>query len=218
MSDPYDPYHELLGIEKSLSQPDHYALLGLKRFESDPDAIEEAATQRMSALQEIAAGELMDDSQKLLNELSAARRCLLNPVEKVAYDEALRSRDQRNRNTTPGTTRLQKKAAQQKQQRKMFAGATVIVLLIGAFTLFSGPKEEDLTNLILDWTLEERFASELLVDSKVTELPNVNPVRLTLPLGRRTIVMKRAGFKDIEHSMYISRIPRKIKLQWVPER
>lgn len=218
MSEPYDPYYELLGIEKSLSQPDHYALLGLKRFESDPDAIEEAATQRMSALQEIAAGELMDDSQRLLNELSAARRCLLNPVEKVAYDEALRSRDQRNRNTTPGTTRLQKKAAQQKLQQKMFAGATVLVLLFGAFTLFSGPKEEDLTNLILDWTLDERFASELLVDSKVTELPNVNPVRLTLPLGRRTIVMKRAGFKDIEHTMYISRIPRKIKLQWVPER
>ena len=91
----FDPYLELLGIVTEDRPPDHYALLGLSLFESDRQKIDAAATERMSLLQDMANSEFVDQSQKLLNELSAARRCLLNAVQKVAYDESLRTRSQR---------------------------------------------------------------------------------------------------------------------------
>ncbi|MBC7968202.1 MAG: hypothetical protein H7Z17_20035, partial [Fuerstia sp.] len=85
----FDPYRELLGIVTPNRPPDHYALLGLELFESDRQKIDDAATERMGKLQDLANSELVDYSQRLLNELSAARRCLLNDVQKAAYDEVL---------------------------------------------------------------------------------------------------------------------------------
>ena len=60
-------------------------------FESDADVIEAAANQRTAYLQELAAGEQVELTQKLLNEITKARRCLLNADQKQAYDAQLQS-------------------------------------------------------------------------------------------------------------------------------
>lgn len=88
---PFDPYHRWLGIPPKHQPPDHYRLLGLERFESDPEVIRDAAEQRMAHVRTYQLGPNSDLSQKILNELGRAKACLLNPKEKAAYDAGLRS-------------------------------------------------------------------------------------------------------------------------------
>ncbi|HEX5106626.1 MAG TPA: hypothetical protein VFV87_22555, partial [Pirellulaceae bacterium] len=90
MSAPFDPYHKWLGIPPEEQPPHHYRLLGIKPLESDPDVIESAADQRMVHLRSFQAGQYGALSQKLLNEVSAARLCLLEGTKKAAYDAQLR--------------------------------------------------------------------------------------------------------------------------------
>lgn len=86
----FDPYHRWLGIPPEEQPPNHYRLLGLVQYESDPEVIENAANQRMAHLRSFQAGRNAADSQRLLNEVAAARVCLLNSGKKEAYDETLR--------------------------------------------------------------------------------------------------------------------------------
>jgi hypothetical protein len=88
-SDRFDPYHKWFGIPPSQQPPTHYRLLGLEPFEPDREVIDAAANQRIAYLQDIAAGPHGNASQRLLNEVAAARRTLLNPKTKKAYDEQL---------------------------------------------------------------------------------------------------------------------------------
>ena len=86
----FDPYHKWLGIPPEEQPPNHYRLLGIKDFEADPDVIEAAADQRMGHLRRYQTTQHSDLSQRLLNEVAAARICLLKPSKRAAYDEQLR--------------------------------------------------------------------------------------------------------------------------------
>ena len=88
----FDAYHKWLGIPPKDQPPNHYRLLAIELFESDPDVIDSAANRQMAYVQQRAIGEHIAISQKLLNELSAARVCLLDPKRKAAYDTALKAR------------------------------------------------------------------------------------------------------------------------------
>jgi hypothetical protein len=88
----FDPYHKWLGIPPQDQPPNHYRLLGIGLFESDPDVIDAAAEKHMTYIRGCATGPHVAHSQKLLNEIAAARLCLLKPDKKNAYDTALRSR------------------------------------------------------------------------------------------------------------------------------
>jgi hypothetical protein len=87
---PFDPYHRWLGISPKFQPANHYRLLGIQMFEHDPEVIENAADQRMAYVRTFQMGKHSDLSQKLLNELAAARLCLLDPRRRAAYDERLR--------------------------------------------------------------------------------------------------------------------------------
>lgn len=87
----FDPYHKWLGIPKWEQPPNHYRLLGIHLFENDPDVIEAAADRQMAHIRNYQAGKYSELSQRLLNELSAARLCLLNAEKKRAYDGKLRT-------------------------------------------------------------------------------------------------------------------------------
>jgi len=87
----FDPYYKWLGIPKWEQPPNHYRLLGINLFENDPDVIETAADRQMAHIRNYQAGKHSELSQRLLNELSAARLCLLNAEKKKAYDEKLRT-------------------------------------------------------------------------------------------------------------------------------
>jgi len=92
MAEAFDPYHKWLGIPPEDQPPDHYRLLGLKALESDRDAIESAADQRMAHLRTYQTGKQSGLSQAMLNEVAAAKICLLNPAKKAAYDDQLRKK------------------------------------------------------------------------------------------------------------------------------
>ncbi len=89
MAAAFDPYHKWLGIPPSEQPPTHYRLLALNPFESDPDVIEAAADARMAHLRSLAAGQHASLTQKLLNQISAAKLCLLKPQKRAEYDASL---------------------------------------------------------------------------------------------------------------------------------
>lgn len=88
----FDPYHKWLGIPREEQPPDHYRLLGISRFETDPEVIDAAANRHMAYLQGCATGTHALLSQRLLNEVAAARLCLLTPEKKATYDARLRAK------------------------------------------------------------------------------------------------------------------------------
>lgn len=88
-SSEFDPYYRWLGIPPAEQPPTHYRLLGLADFESDQDVIESAADRQMAHVRSHQAGSRSALSQRLLNELSAAKLCLLNAQAKAAYDASL---------------------------------------------------------------------------------------------------------------------------------
>ncbi len=86
----FDPYHKWLGIPPKDQPPNYYRLLAIDLFESDPEVIDAAANRQMAYVQQRATGEHTAESQKLLNELAAARLCLLDKKKKPAYDLQLK--------------------------------------------------------------------------------------------------------------------------------
>lgn len=92
MEAPFNPYHRWLGIPLSEQPPHHYRLLGLGLFEKSPDVIASAADRQMAHVKSFHSGKYAAESQKLLNEISAARICLLNAQQKAAYDAGLKAR------------------------------------------------------------------------------------------------------------------------------
>ena len=86
----FDPYRKWLGIPPAEQPPTHYRLLGVGLFESDPDVISNAADRQMTHVRTFQAGKYSELSQEILNELSAARVCLLDPQKKAEYDQGLR--------------------------------------------------------------------------------------------------------------------------------
>ena len=88
----FDPYHTWLGIPPEEQPGNHYRLLGVRLFEDKPEVIEHAADQRMAHLRALQTGKYGALSQHILNEVAAARICLLHRDKKAAYDAALREK------------------------------------------------------------------------------------------------------------------------------
>lgn len=86
----FDPYLKWLGIRDPQRPVNHYRLLGLDLFESDVDVISTAADRQMAHVRTYQSGNRAELSQKILSELAIARRCLLVPEQKQAYDDELR--------------------------------------------------------------------------------------------------------------------------------
>ena len=99
----FDPYYKWLGIPPKDQPPNHYRLLALDLLESDAEVIDAAANRQMAYLQQRAIGKHAALSQKLLNEIAAARLCLLNPRKKTEYDAELKKAED-ERATPPTTT------------------------------------------------------------------------------------------------------------------
>ena len=110
MSD-FDPYHKWLGIPPRDQPPNHYRLLGIEVFESDPDVIDAAAEQRASFVRQCVTGKQVRHSQQILNEIAVARLTLLKETDKRTNDLSLRRqmaaateirrREEPNSNTSP---------------------------------------------------------------------------------------------------------------------
>lgn len=88
----FDPLHQWFGIPPAEQPPNHYRLLGIPLFECEPDVIETAADQRMAFLRSMHAGAHAAQSQQLLNRVTEAKLCLLDPDRRTAYDFRLSTR------------------------------------------------------------------------------------------------------------------------------
>jgi Leucine-rich repeat (LRR) protein len=91
MTDDFDPYYTWLGIPPEEQPADHYRLLGVRRFEPSLDVISNAGDQRMAFLRTFQVGKRSALSQRLLNEMAAAKVCLLDPDRRQAYDDKLKA-------------------------------------------------------------------------------------------------------------------------------
>ncbi len=85
----FDPYYTWLGIRPEEQPADHYRLLGVSRFEGNAEVIEHAADRQMSHLRSLQTGKFAVQGQAILNQVSRARICLLDPQQKANYDQAL---------------------------------------------------------------------------------------------------------------------------------
>ena len=88
----FNPYRKWLGIPEQDQPPHHYRLLGIELFESDADVIVNASDGRMAQVKNFQTGKSSEQSQRILNELAAAKICLLNPEKKAEYDRLLQAR------------------------------------------------------------------------------------------------------------------------------
>jgi curved DNA-binding protein CbpA len=87
----FDPYHIWLGIPPEDQPPNHYRLLGIPELESDPDVIDAAAERQTIYLRTFQTGDQAKLAEQLLNEVSAARVCLLDEKAKARYDKRLKA-------------------------------------------------------------------------------------------------------------------------------
>lgn len=92
MEEKFDPYLHWLGIRDPQRPPNHYRLLGLEPFETDPEVILNAADRQMMHIRRFQGGKHSLESQKVLNELAAAKICLLDAEKKANYDASLRAK------------------------------------------------------------------------------------------------------------------------------
>lgn len=76
-SQDFDPYYKWFGIAPEEQPPNHYRLLGIRLFEADSDVIANAADQRMAYPRNMQVGRHRDASQRLLDEIAAARCSIL---------------------------------------------------------------------------------------------------------------------------------------------
>ena len=103
----FNPYHKWLGIPPDQQPASHYRLLGIEEFEFDADVIDAAAEQRTVFLRTFQTGPNAELAERLLNEISAARVCLLDGKSKARYDQRLKEKQQPN----PVATQLPKVAS-----------------------------------------------------------------------------------------------------------
>lgn len=91
MAAEFNPYHIWLGIPPEEQPANYYRLLGLKLFESSGDVIDNAADRQMAHLRTFQSGKHGELTQRLLNEVAAARVCLLDAKKRAAYDQKIRA-------------------------------------------------------------------------------------------------------------------------------
>jgi serine/threonine protein kinase len=108
MSEHFDPYHQWLGIPPKDQPPNHYRLLAIEPLEANADVIAHAADRQMAHVRTFQMGRHGRESQELLNQLAAARVCLLNPNLKAEYDRRLKSKSdaEKSARTTAETGRV----------------------------------------------------------------------------------------------------------------
>jgi hypothetical protein len=86
----FDPYRKWLGIPEDQRPPTHYQLLGITPDEQDIEVIEAAMLRQSSFVRNFQSGQYAEEAARVLNEIAAARLCLVDPRKRAKYDAELR--------------------------------------------------------------------------------------------------------------------------------
>lgn len=111
MSTQFDPYYTWLGIPPEDQPPDHYRLLGIRRFENNPEVISNALGQRLVHIRSFQASERRSAAEQLLRELAEVGECFNHADRKGAYDRELRQKDAPKLGRTQSSAQFSKPAA-----------------------------------------------------------------------------------------------------------
>jgi len=91
MSDPFNAYHEWLGLPSDATSPTYYQILGLAELESDAGKIAQAGDRALTRVRGFRPGQHAKEWSRLLDEINAAKSCLLDAVVKKEYDRCLKN-------------------------------------------------------------------------------------------------------------------------------
>ncbi len=86
----FDPYYEWLGIPPDEQPADYYRLLGVRRFETNLDVINNGAERQLLLLKSLQNGPHGPLTQPMMNEVCKARIYLLHRKKKAQYDLELK--------------------------------------------------------------------------------------------------------------------------------
>jgi len=239
MSEQFDPYHKWLAIPPQEQPPHCYRLLGIAEFEEDADVIDAAANQRMSYLQDMAAGPHMAESQRLLNEVSAARRQLLNPETKARYDAELMaqiqprgkapaSADTKSAQTqpdSPATDSGRKPPSSPVIMSASIAFVSMIIAVTLVMNVFNGNdsvEKESAAHLKVKWKLSERDGAYVMIDKDVRisepgALGQSEIVVFDVGPGDHQVTFERSGYRKIPFRYrFLAGETKTLELRWRP--
>ncbi|MES2789583.1 MAG: hypothetical protein V4719_08170, partial [Planctomycetota bacterium] len=148
MSANFDPYHKWLGILPKDQPPHYYRLLGLEPFEDDLQVIEAATDRQLGFLRKFQSGANAGQCQKLMNEISRARLCLLKPATKQTYDDQLHAKLTELNSPFQLDTQIESRANIRKwpppgRLAWVAAGALLLVVVSATAFLFRGQPQLD---------------------------------------------------------------------------
>jgi len=212
MANDFDPYHRWLGIAPDQRPPDHYQLLGIPRFESDVEVIAGAADRQMAHVRSFQSGKHVGATQRLLNELAAARVCLLSPEQKAKYDTQLRAATGPAfslRAEPPIAVRATPQSRRSSRQPRpntfiwigMIAG---IITGIGATVLavfLLSPRHGQLT---VELSPADRAQATLEIDGIKQPVPTKGVLEFPLTRGPHKVVVKRPVHARFERTVEIT--------------
>lgn len=92
MSDSFDPYRVWLGIPPESRPPTHYELLGISPKEQERAVIDAAVLRQSGYVRNFQIGKYAKEATKILNEIAAAKVCLVDPAKRAKYDGELKAR------------------------------------------------------------------------------------------------------------------------------
>ncbi len=196
--EPFDPYYQWLGIPPEEQPPNHYRLLGIRLFEENSEVIQNASDRQMVHLRTFQNGPRAAQSQKLLNEVAAAKLCLLSPDKRASYDAHLRVPQSEPAGppppstgraavespntitwvTSPGTlpvgTSRRKTSTPRAHRRSwlvplLLSVAAVAVAIVVARPLLDRRSASD-GLLVLTWPAAERAAATLQIDGQPVDV------------------------------------------------
>ncbi len=172
MSSEFDPYHRWLGIPRKHQPADHYRLLGIELFEADPEVIRDAGERQSGHVRRYALGQHFAVCQRILNEIGAAKACLLDPVKKAQYDATLQ------RPPSAATTPMASVAPQ---------SSPPVEPAFGEHVSPARPIRSVLERLTPGWL--ENHLKALVGESRPWLLPAVRSLVLGAPIALLTVVL-----------------------------
>ncbi|HVX60276.1 MAG TPA: hypothetical protein VHC19_06740, partial [Pirellulales bacterium] len=172
MADSFDPYHVWLSIPPGQRPPTHYQLLAISVDERDRAVISAAVTRQSAYVRNFQVGKHSADAARILNEIQAAKLCLLDPDKRAEYDAQLGPReapaataaavqsappagllvdlDELSGGAAPASPQPMRQLPRQRRPKQSLAwqlpaivGLAAVVLVIGLMTFFSRRNSRD---------------------------------------------------------------------------
>ena len=187
MSKKFNPYHQWLGIPKTVVNPTLYQLVGISPKEKDEDVIRAILLRQRNYIKGFLSGPHAGYARRLLNQLDQAEATILNASLRLEYDKKLKVYEGRRKKSNPAKGKVRRGSGGTRVThqdswltREMMGVMSVLIggfLILATITFFlpwermaATKKQEELTI-----ANDAEIASEPIDDSKAAIIANVDP-------------------------------------------